>query len=190
MSQNNKIQKTESQALQSSSLKQRLKDLVVADSKTCNSVEQYIENGKAPSIAKAIKHVGEEQVKLEISAVVVQFIDYIGVRSQFTPSHVDLLVDDLCREFYHLKVSEVYYVFKEARIGKFGELYNNINPVKIMGWFQLYRDNRDIKAADLSIHKHKRLKGNPGSGRTDEFTPGQILGNITKNIIDNNAKNL
>lgn len=156
-------------------------ELVRVDSRACKEVAHFLDS-ECPSISKARKHIGEEKLHLLLSSYFLQFIDYIGVKSQFTPSHVEVLVRDLCDEFYNLKVSEVAFVLKQARLGKFGELYNNINPVKIMAWFQMYRERRLEVAGEISAIKSDTIKKVTKHERGPMFSEGQRLGKVAEVI--------
>ena len=176
------IQKQE-QALPTNSLT-NLRELIKADSKK-RSVEELLQS-PCPSIALAKKELGEQAVKTEIMAHMVSFIDYIGVKNNFTLNHVETLVSDIMDKYYSIKVSEVAFILKEARQGAYGEMFNNVNPIKIMTWFDAYFDNRLQLAEAKSINQWSAQKANEiKESARPLFTDGQRLGNISKAIEQN-----
>jgi hypothetical protein len=140
-------------------------------------------NSQCPSIALAKKHLGDRVVKTEITAHMVAFIDYIGVKNTFTLNHIEILVQDLMDKYYALKISEVIYVLKQARTGHYGEMYNNVNPIKIMTWFDQYYNERLEVAEKQSMNSWSGQKASEiKESATTLFTEGQRLGNVSKAI--------
>lgn len=157
----------------------RLKEHINNDSKNKTIVEFL--DSKCPSIALAKKYIGEETLKLEITAHMVTFIDYIGVKNSFTLNHIEILVQDIIDKYFTLKVSEVVFVLNQARTGYYGELYNNVNPVKIMTWFDAYYNNRLDVSEKRNMNKWSGQKQNESKeSLIPTFTDGQRLGNISK----------
>jgi hypothetical protein len=174
-----KVKKTE--LASQSNLYKRLQELIKADSKKTDVV-QFIKSD-CPSIALAKKSLGNEVVKTEITAHMVAFIDYVGVKNSFTLNHIDIMVQDIMDKYYTLKISEVVHVLKQARTGAYGELYNNINPIKIMTWFDMYFNERLDAAERYNMNVWSGQKQNEiKESASPLFTEGQILGNITKAI--------
>jgi hypothetical protein len=164
-------------------LYKRLKEHIKNDSNN-KTINDYLDS-KCPSIALTKKYIGEEVVKNEITAHMVTFIDYIGVKNSFTLNHIEILVQDLIDKYYNLKVSEVIFVLKEARTGKYGEMYNNVNPIKIMTWFEAYYNNRLDASEKRNMNKWSGQKQNESKeSLIPTFTDGQRLGNVSK-IIEN-----
>lgn len=58
------------------------------------------------------------------------------------PAQIECLVEDLQVDFYYLKLSEIYFVLKEARMGRLGKTYERLDQPTIMKWFQDYSEQR------------------------------------------------
>lgn len=57
-----------------------------------------------------------------------------------------------------LNVADINFVFKQAKLGRFGKLYDRLDGAIILDWFEQYLDRRCNAAAERSIseaHKHK-----------------------------------
>ena len=57
------------------------------------------------------------------------------------PAQIEVLVEDLQTEYYWLKLSEVFFVLKQARMGRNGKTYERLDQPTIMGWFDEYAEN-------------------------------------------------
>lgn len=58
------------------------------------------------------------------------------------PAQIECLVEDLQVDFYYLKLSEIYFVLKEARMGRMGKTYERLDQPTIMQWFENYAEQR------------------------------------------------
>ncbi len=58
------------------------------------------------------------------------------------PAQIECFVEDLQVDFYYLKLSEIYFVLKEARMGRMGKTYERLDQPTMMKWFQDYAEQR------------------------------------------------
>ncbi len=58
------------------------------------------------------------------------------------PAQIECLVEDLQTDYYYLKLSEIYFVLKEARMGRMGKTYERLDQPTIMKWFEDYAEQR------------------------------------------------
>jgi lysyl-tRNA synthetase class I len=70
------------------------------------------------------------------------------------PAQIVDLVTDLEQDFYFLKLSEVFYVLKQARMGKMGKLYERLDQPTIIGWFSDYVEKRMEISEEESLRQH------------------------------------
>ena len=74
------------------------------------------------------------------------------------------IIDD----FSMLTLADINMVFKRAKTGYYGELFNRIDGQIILSWFRKHFDDRCNAAcelSDLEADKHKYEEINFGSGR-------------------------
>lgn len=66
----------------------------------------------------------------------------------------DMLVD----EFPFMKIADIIFIFKQAKMGLFGPLYEGLDGAKIITWFhQVWNDKLDVAEAD-SDREHDIMK--------------------------------
>lgn len=72
------------------------------------------------------------------------------------PAQIEVLVEDLQSEYYYLKLSEVFFVLKQARLGRNGKTYERLDQPTIMSWFDEYAEKRLTAAEEESLQKHEQ----------------------------------
>jgi len=72
------------------------------------------------------------------------------------PAQIECLVEDLQSEYYYLKLSEIFYVLKEARMGRMGKTYERIDQPTIMQWFENYVEQRLAIGESNYLAKHEQ----------------------------------
>lgn len=65
-----------------------------------------------------------------------------------------------------LTIADINLIFKKAKTGKFGPMYDRLDGQLILSWFDTYFDERCQAAANASIREADRFKGDL---RTDLF---------------------
>lgn len=75
----------------------------------------------------------------------------------------------LFEKFPNLTMAEIYFVFKEAKGFKYGQLYDRLDGQIILGWFDRFWNDRLQAAEDISFQEHNRLKERTG----DSYTQSQ-----------------
>jgi hypothetical protein len=116
------------------------------------SVKDAMLNSSPSLIAmeKKDKTLTENILKLMIAKTARSF----NLTRNIEPAQIVDLVTDLKQDFYFLKLSEVFFVLKEARMGKMGKLYERIDQPTIITWFYEYVDKRMEIAEEESLRQH------------------------------------
>jgi hypothetical protein len=69
-------------------------------------------------------------------------------------SQIPSVVETIQAEYYFIKLSEIYFIFREARMGRFGKTYERMDEPTIIGWFDNYVENRLNTAEQESLRNH------------------------------------
>ncbi len=72
------------------------------------------------------------------------------------PAQICDLVEDLQQDFFYLKLSEVYFVLRQARMGRLGKTYERLDQPTIMQWFENHARERLMIAEDESLRLHEQ----------------------------------
>lgn len=74
----------------------------------------------------------------------------------------------LLQDFYNLKIADINLIFRKAKTGQFGEMYNRLDGVMIYQWFDQYFNQRCEIAEQMSQKEHDNLKYNQEREYSDE----------------------
>lgn len=65
-----------------------------------------------------------------------------------------------------LTIADINLIFKKAKLGKFGSMYDRLDGQLILSWFDLYFSERCSAAANASMRESDKFKG---ESRTESF---------------------
>lgn len=68
-----------------------------------------------------------------------------------------LIVD----EFFNLNLADINFIFKNAKLGRYGKYYDRLDGQIILSWFEEHFNNRCKLAADESIREADKYKDDP-----------------------------
>lgn len=108
---------------------------------------------KAPAlVAMKVKNkeLAENMLKLMFAKTARAF----NITRNIEPGQIIELVDVILHDYYYLKLSEVFFVLKQAKLGKFGKTYERIDEPTILGWFNTYIEERESIAVENYLQKH------------------------------------
>ena len=74
-----------------------------------------------------------------------------------------LIVDS----FHALTIADINLIFKNAKMGKYGKIYDRLDGQLILSWFDKHFNERCAAAAEISIREAEKYK-NDNNGLTFE----------------------
>lgn len=95
-----------------------------------------------PSVGLISRIYGEKRTKAYIKLWVVDLVNATNVKRKPTTDQIDMIAQFVVSDFRNLTLSDIYLVLKNVSLGKYGELYENIDTIKLMGWFSAYSEER------------------------------------------------
>ena len=124
------------------------------------SVKTYDEvfNTKAPSIARIKKEMGASFTTGYIKIWLVELNEMLNLRRPMTESQITFAAQLITDEFFGLKISDLQLLFRKILSGEYGELYESLNPPKILTFFRNYLNERMNVGAEMSMRKHLEYK--------------------------------
>lgn len=108
---------------------------------------------KYPSLAVIRRDHGAEVIEDLIMAYLVDLREKINAKRHLTDEQIEEIAFEVVGLFYHFTIADIHLVFKWAKLGKYGELYESIDMPKVMGWFDTYDNARTNTATQESINK-------------------------------------
>ena len=123
---------------------------------------------EAPALASMRvkdKELAENMLKLMFAKTARAF----NITRNIEPGQIVELVDVVMHDFYYLKLSEIFYVLKQAKMGKFGKTYERLDEPTILGWFNTYADERAVIAVEQTLSKHDQYTHTEKGRQYDGF---------------------
>lgn len=104
-----------------------------------------------PAFAVIRKAKGRDSAMTLLAAIITNGLKYFNVGKGMTPEQVVLAADLILTDFHYLKPDEVAMTFRMAASGRFGKIYDRIDPAVIMEWMAEFDSFRTIEAENISI---------------------------------------
>ena len=123
---------------------------------------------EAPALASMRvkdKELAENMLKLMFAKTARAF----NITRNIEPGQIVELVDVVMHDFYYLKLSEIFYVLKQAKMGKFGKTYERLDEPTILGWFNTYAEERTVIAVEQTLSKHDQYTHTEKGRQYDGF---------------------
>lgn len=112
------------------------------------------------------KHVGENTVIGIIEIHVISLNKSINVKMPLEPLQVKEIAIEIQSMFYFLSMPEIHFIFRKAKRGGYGKVYNALSMEVILDWFTQYSEDRSKHFMENQLREHDKHKDS--SPRTEE----------------------
>lgn len=100
----------------------------------------------------------EVKTKGLLKIMIVKFDMFINMKNSLTDEHVDFIVNTIVTNYKWLTLADLCFVLKEAKMGKYGNLYERLSPMQFFRWMDEYFERRCECAENRSIRDSERYK--------------------------------
>lgn len=146
----------------------------IDDALKVRTVEQSLST-YYPALSKVRKDHGEQKAVGFLMHRLAELIEYIGVKNQITSNTLEVMAYDILTEHYELTTADIAVICYRIRTAYYGEIYNNINPIKIMQYIRMYDDEKKNKAGEKSRLSHdKAVKKGPYKSKSFEWMKNKL----------------
>jgi len=130
-----------------------------------------------PSLAYIAKKLNSEITALGLIKLhLIELNDYLNLSRPMNMNQITQTADIILSEYPTLKLADLIYTFKCAKAGKFGQLYESIDGLKIISWINQVLSERADAGEAMSISEHGKSKkeligvvGNTRRSATDDM---------------------
>lgn len=127
---------------------------------------------KTPHIGNLVKVYGEKVTEAYIKVWLINLNSALNLRRPLEEHQIDECAFLIISEYRNISVADITLIFKNAKLGKYGELYESLSIDKILRWFKDYFDSRCNTAGELSRqeaekHKYQEEKGERSSRNSE-----------------------
>jgi hypothetical protein len=135
--------------------------------KAIRTINEAMKN-ESPSLVvmqKKDKDMADNIMKLMLAKTARSF----NITRNIEPGQIIELVETLNSEYYYLKLSEVFYILKQAKLGKFGKTYERLDEPTILSWFNTYVEERFEISEQESLKKHEKITSHEKQRQYDNY---------------------
>lgn len=123
--------------------------------------------------------MSEQLILTIIKLHIVDLSDFLNLTRPMKDSQIDQTAEMIIDEFPLMKVADVIYLFKQAKNGAFGSIFEGLDGLKILGWFrQVWSERLDV-AEQISEREHYNAKRNLAK----EYGEDRTCGDTTKKDV-------
>lgn len=122
-----------------------------------------LNNEQFPSLAALRRHHGSRKVETIIKLYLVELSELVNLKRPLTEGQIDAISMEVVSRYYMLTIPDVHVIFRKAKNGEFGELYESLDMPKVMGWFSNYFNDRCEAGANISQRESERMYDKGGN---------------------------
>lgn len=116
------------------------------------------------SIALIRKHGGRAQI-IEFLLIEIALLSKALNLNKDLPSEViHMIAEEIEREYYQLSPTEVHYIFRNAKLGRYGTIKFSIGMQDVLSWFEQYSEERIQNYMNRSVEKARLDKTRENNG--------------------------
>lgn len=146
--------------------------------------------------AKSLKSIArtegccQEDIETLIKIHLVALDVFLKQKNGLTRDEIDLVAEEVMRQYGHfITFADIHVIFRNAKLGRYGELYNQLTCAKVMGWFDSYVDERMNTAEEMSREAdRKRYCDHPEPLSLDQL--GYTINKDGRIIVDEDFVNV
>lgn len=127
-----------------------------------------------PTIGSINRQYGIDFTQAYTEGWIVNLREFINVGKKMTDQQTQETAMLIIENYPALKISDINLIFKRAKLGKFGSMYDRLDGQLILSWFDTYFNERCEAAANISIRESDKYKGDL---RTESFEEINKLSN-------------
>lgn len=115
-------------------------------------------SSSAPTLASIRREYSEDFQIAYVSVWIVNLNDFVNALRKMSPEQIEETATIIVQEYPYLNLADINLVFRKIKKGEFGQLFAEIDGMKVLSWFEGYAQERARTAADLSMSQGEKFK--------------------------------
>jgi hypothetical protein len=115
-------------------------------------------SSSAPTLASIRKEYSEDFQIAYVSVWIVNLNDFVNALRKMSPEQIEETATIIVQEYTYLNLADINLVFRKIKKGEFGQLFAEIDGMKVLSWFEQYAQQRARTAADISMSHGEKFK--------------------------------
>jgi hypothetical protein len=112
----------------------------------------------APTLASIRREYSEDFQIAYVSVWIVNLNDFVNALRKMSPEQIEETATIIVQEYPYLNLADINLVFRKIKKGEFGQLFAEIDGMKVLSWFEQYTQERMSTAADISMSQSSYFK--------------------------------
>lgn len=108
-------------------------------------------SSSAPTLASIRREYSEDFQIAYVSVWIVNLNDFVNALRKMSPEQIEETATIIVQEYPYLNLADINLVFRKIKKGEFGQLFAEIDGMKVLSWFEQYASERARTAADISM---------------------------------------
>lgn len=135
-----------------------------------------------PPLAVLRKDFGSQKVEIIIKLYLAELCELVNLKRSLTERQIDVIAAEVVAAFWQLTIADIHVIFRMARNGDFGEMYEALDVPKVMKWFRDYFSERCEAAAYRSERESERNYDKGGNITSERMS--YELGRLEKKMSE------
>jgi hypothetical protein len=105
-----------------------------------------------------VREFGETKMEAYLKVWLINLTESLNVKRSLSEVQIDECAMLIVQEFKNLTIADINLIFKDAKMGKYGELYESLSMAKVLGWFNDYFTKRMDESELINQRKAQSYK--------------------------------
>ena len=115
-------------------------------------------NSSAPTLASIRREYSEDFQIAYVSVWIVNLNDFVNALRKMSPEQIEETATIIVQEYSYLNLADINLVFRKIKKGEYGQLFAEIDGMKVLSWFEQYAQERMRTAAEISMSQADNFK--------------------------------
>lgn len=114
-----------------------------------------------PALAEVERTYGYEFLQAYLEGWIVNLREFVNVGKKMTDMQTFETAMIILQDYKYLTIADINLLFKRAKSGYYGKLYDRLDGQIILDWFRSYDKERAAAAVEDSINEAEKYKSDP-----------------------------
>ena len=110
-----------------------------------------------PALAALSKKMGQDKILAMLEIFIIAINDFFDLNKTMNEYNIKETARLILSEYFSLTLTDIVYVFNQAKLGKYGSCKYSINGQQILEWFDRHFSERSEVAFKESLSQHMEL---------------------------------
>lgn len=105
-----------------------------------------------------LRKVDKQLTKVAVMSLLARCVQLVNVQNTMNSLQIEFCAEQIMDKMWMYSLEELQIIFDNGAIGKYGTLFNRIDPATVLAWFPLYDQERQVVSD--AINESKKQQNN------------------------------